>query len=242
MNVALALALFFGALLYSSGGHGGASAYLAAMALFSVEPALMKPAALLMNVLVASMSAVRFTRAGDVPLQKLRWLFLGSVPAAYAGGALKLSVSQYEWALGLSLAFAGTWLLLPIRPRLEQRQPSTWVWVVFGIVMGVASGLTGIGGGIFLSPLLLLTGWETPRRTAAAASVFIVVNSVMGLIANVEGVKALPAGVGVWALCAGAGGLVGSYLAAHRLSPPNLRRVHGTVLWVASLKLLWNAR
>jgi hypothetical protein len=234
----LALGIFLGAGLYSAGGHAGATAYLAVMALFGVPPAQMKPTALAMNILVAVASTVRFTRAGAVPWRLLRWLCLGSVPASFLGGRMKLSPGVYFALLGglLLVAAVRLWLPDPRTPRPAAPAPPLLVGI--GVVLGFVSGLTGIGGGIFLTPLLILTGWAEPRQAGGAAIVFILVNSVLGLLGNLSSVSAIPHEVALLAPAALAGGLIGSYLGVHKLVPQQLRRVNAVVLLLSGLKLL----
>ena len=234
----LALGIFLGAGLYSAGGHAGATAYLAVMALFGVPPAQMKPTALCMNILVAVASTIRFTRAGAVPWRLLQWLCLGSIPASFLGGRLKLSPSVYLSLLGALLLLAAARLWLPDPGTAKPAPPSPGLLVGIGVGLGFVSGLTGIGGGIFLTPLLILTGWAEPRQAGGAAIVFILVNSVLGLLGNLSSVSAIPPEVGVLAPSALAGGLIGSYLGVHKLVPQQLRRVNSAVLLLSGLKLL----
>ena len=182
------------AVLYSSVGHAGASAYLAAMGLFGVAPAAMRPAALVMNVVVATAGTWRFASAGVVPWRLLTPLCAASVPAAFVGGAVQLPARVYAPLLALTLVF-GAWRLWAQLERADLRPaPGARVLLAVGAGFGLLAGLTGIGGGIFLSPTLILAGWETPRRTAGASVTFILANSIAGLLAVVlvvAGVKLL---------------------------------------------------
>ena len=235
---ALTVLIFVGAVLYSSGGHAGASAYLAAMALFSVPAAVMKPTALLMNILVAIIGTIRFTRAQAVPWRLLRPLCLGSIPAAFVGGMVQLPSQIYLPFLGATLLFAAVRLWLPQRPDHARPLPAFGWFVLIGVVLGFASGVTGIGGGIFLSPILILSGWEEPRRTGGAAVVFILVNSVLGFLGHVSAARLVPSEAAVLAAIALTGGLLGSWLGVHKLNALALRRVHSSVLVVSGIKLL----
>ena len=178
--VALCALVFVSAIVYSSGGYGGASAYLAAMALFGVAPDVMKPVALGMNIVVATVGAVRFVRADAVPWKLLRWVCLGSIPAAFAGGSLRLPAHVFEPLVGAFLLFAAVRLWLPDEAKPLRAPPGAPWLVALGVVLGFLSGLTGIGGGIFLAPLLILAAWEEPRRAGGAAVVFVLVNSILG--------------------------------------------------------------
>lgn len=236
--VVLAGLVLCAAMLYSSGGHAGASAYLALMALYSVAPATMRPTALVMNIAVASIGCARFIRGGAVPWDVLKWLCLGSLPAAFLGGRMKLPPGQYLLVLGGTLLVASFFLWL--RPKVADKRPAPPApWLVgIGAALGFLAGLTGIGGGIFLSPLLLLTGWEDPRRTSGAAAVFILLNSILGLAGQLASLAAIPPQAGVLAATAVVGGLVGSYLGVHKLQPIALRRVHAVVLLLSGVKLV----
>jgi uncharacterized membrane protein YfcA len=234
----LAALVLVAAVLYSSGGHGGASAYLALMAMFSVAPAALRPTALLMNIAVASIGTTRFVRAGAVPWPILRPLCLGSLPAACVGGATRLAPGHYLAVLGVVLLAAAALLARPPRTSSTREAPRVGWLVAIGAALGYVAGLTGIGGGIFLSPLLLLTGWEEPRRTSGAAAAFILLNSMLGLLGNVASVSAVPAEAAWLGATAVAGGLLGSWLGAQRLGPLALRRVHAVVLLVSGAKLI----
>lgn len=234
----LSALVLMAALLYSSGGHAGATAYLAIMALFSVAPAIMRPTALVMNIAVAAIGSTRFIRARAVPWYLLRPLCLGSIPAAFVGGRIKLSAGTYILILGAVLLVAAFFLWL--RPKGPvTRAPPRFGWLVaIGSALGFLAGLTGIGGGIFLSPLLILSGWEEPRRTSGAAALFILVNSVLGLLGQLSSVPNLPRQGLLLAITAVVGGLVGSWLGVNRLRPLVLRRVHAVILVVSGTKLL----
>jgi uncharacterized membrane protein YfcA len=235
----LAGLVFVAAVLYSSVGHGGASGYLAAMALFGVPAPLTKPAALVMNVAVAAIGVLRFGHRGLVPWRLLVPLCLGSIPAAAIGGYVSLPIHTHRILLGLVLLFAAVrlWMHDEVRtvPRTPPRAPAR---VLIGAALGLVSGLTGVGGGIFLSPLLILTGWEETRRTAGASAAFILVNSVSGLAGHVAAGRAIPPEAGVLAPVAVAGGLLGAWLGSTRLPTLVLRRLLAAVLVVAGLKLL----
>lgn len=199
----------------------------------------MKPTALVMNILVAVIGTVRFTRAGAVPWPLLRPLCLGSIPAAFLGGSIQLSSRVYLPLLGTCLLFGAARLWFPQEARQKNSPPAFRWFVVIGAALGFLAGLTGIGGGIFLSPLLILTGWEEPRRTGGAAVVFILVNSVLGFLGHVSAARLVPPEAALLGAVAMAGGLVGSWLGVHRLRPLQLRRVHALVLLVSGTKLVF---
>ena len=234
-------ALFFAvAALYSSVGHAGASGYLAVMAMFSVVPEVMKPTALALNILVASVAAVKFYRAGLFDW-KLFWPFaVTSVPAAFAGGAVTLPAEQYRVVVGVVLLFAAGWMFWSARRRADgtTTRPPLAAALLWGLGLGFISGLTGVGGGIFLSPLLLVMRWSTVRTTSAVAAVFILVNSIAGLLGHAAGIANLHPGVGVWALAVLAGGWIGSRYGSGRLPAPVLRQLLSLVLLIAAVKLM----
>lgn len=237
----LSLLILLAAALYSSVGHGGASGYLAAMALFGLTPAAMKPTALCLNLLVASLATFRFWRAGCFSWRTFWPFAVASIPLAFVGGALTLPATIYKQIVGLVLLFAAVRLFLHTRAKeetLQTRQPPLWLAMLLGAGIGLLSGLTGVGGGIFLSPLLLLQRWADVRRTAGVSAAFILVNSAAGLLGNLASVKALPAALPFFALAAVAGGLVGSELGSRRLPPPALRRLLALVLVIAGVKLI----
>jgi uncharacterized membrane protein YfcA len=235
---ALAGLVAISAVLYASVGHGGASAYLAAMALFGVPTAVMKPAALVMNLGVAGAGTLRFASASLVPWRLLLPLCAGSVPAAYAGGLIHMSTDVHRLLLGTVLMFAAARLAMPYRTSELRPSPTAPVLVAIGVVFGFVAGLTGVGGGIFLSPHLILAKWEEPRRTAGASAVFILVNSAAGLAGHLAGGGSVPAATAPLTAIALVGGLVGSWLGAKRLVPLTLRRLLAVVLVIAGAKLL----
>jgi uncharacterized protein len=226
------------AVLYSSVGHGGASAYLAVMALFGVPAAVMKPTALVMNLGVAGLGTFRFASASLVPWRLLLPICSGSVPAAYLGGLITLPTTSHRLLLGAVLLFAAVRLALRQSPHDLRPRPSTLPLVAIGVFFGFLAGVTGVGGGIFLSPLLILARWEEPRRTAGASAVFILVNSAAGLAGHLAGGGNVPPSALPLTAVALAGGLVGSWLGARRLVPIAIRRVLAAVLVVAGAKLL----
>jgi uncharacterized membrane protein YfcA len=226
------------AVLYSSVGHGGASAYLAVMALFGLPTAVMKPTALVMNLGVAGLGTVRFAAAGLVPWRLLLLICVGSIPAAYLGGLVTLPTRSHRLLLGAVLLFAALRLAIRQPEQALRPRPSALPLAVIGVFFGFLAGVTGVGGGIFLSPLLILARWEEPRRTAGASAVFILVNSAAGLAGHLAAGGSVPAAALPLTAVALVGGLVGSWLGARRLVPIAIRRVLAAVLVVAGAKLL----
>ena len=235
----LLAALFFAAaLLYASVGHAGASAYLAAMALVGTTPDVMRPTALVLNLFVASIVVVRFARAGHLPLRSLVPLVIGSIPAAFIGGSIELPSELYRPLVAIVL-LAGAWRLWTA--RVDESDAPRGVPLAAGIAAGAAigilAGLSGTGGGIFLTPLLVLAGWATTRDAAGLSGAFILANSVSGLAGLALGGFEIPAALPLWIAAVVGGGLVGSWLGAVRYSIIGLRRVLAAVLVFAALKL-----
>lgn len=227
------------ALLYSSVGHAGASGYLAAMALCGTATPALKPTALVLNLLVAALGSWRFCKAGHFRWRVLWPFALTSVPAAFWGGALRLSDPVYRRLLGAALVVAAARLALPSRGSDEEPPPPPVpAALAWGAVMGFLSGVIGVGGGIFLSPVLLLAGWAGLRQTAAVSVVFILINSAAGLAGHLSSLQAVPREAAAWAGAAFVGGLAGAELGSRRLPPDWLKRILSGVLAVAAAKLL----
>jgi uncharacterized membrane protein YfcA len=238
-NLLLALCMAIGAALYSSVGHGGASAYLALMALFGVPTTTMKPTALVLNLVVACLGSVRFIRAGLFRWRTLWPFLLGALPFAFLGGAIQLPGDIYKPLVGLVLLLSAVRLLWPreIRALRETRDPPLWLAILLGAVIGLLSGLTGTGGGIFLSPLLLFMAWSAPKPTSGVASLFILANSSAGLLGNLSSVQQLPTELPLFAAAVLLGAAVGTTLGI-RLQAPIVLKSLGLVLIVAGVKLL----
>jgi uncharacterized membrane protein YfcA len=237
---AVAVLILAAAVLYSSVGHAGASGYLAVMALFGVAPGVMKPTALVLNLIVATVGTIQFARAGWFSWRLTLPFVIGSIPFAYLGGTQDPNAAYYKPLVGVVLLFSAYRFLFaaPAGEQADARPPRWWAAVPIGMALGLLAGLTGTGGGIFLSPLLLLMGWAGVKQTAGASVVFILANSAAGLLGQQVHRPELPAEVPVWAAAALGGGLAGSYLGAKRLGTRTLRRLLGAVLVVAGLKLV----
>ena len=231
------------AFVYASVGHGGASAYLAAMALAGLAPAEMRPIALTLNILVSSMATWKFWRAGHFRW-RLFWPFAAvSIPFAYLGGAVTLPGQAYKIVVGLVLLYAGWQLWRSFRAGEEMREvraPAIPLAMAIGAAMGLLSGLTGVGGGIFLSPLLLMLGWAGTKQTSAVAAPFILVNSIAGLAAGfVAGTAVLPQATWLLAVAVLIGGWLGAEYGSRRFANPVVRRFLAVVLGVAGAKMVF---
>ena len=229
------------AALYSSVGHGGASAYLAIMALFSVAPDTMRPTALALNLVVATFAAGQFALKGQTNWRLLAAFAVTAVPAAYVGGSVELPSAIYRPLLGLVLLGAAVRLFWQPE-RLARRPvhtPSLAVTLPTGAALGMLAGLTGTGGGIFLSPLIILFGWEDARKTSGIAAAFILLNSAAGLLGNLGSVQRLPPELPVLVASVFGGALLGTWLGVSRLPRHHLLQGLAVVLVIAAVKLLF---
>jgi len=238
----LAAGMLVAAFGYASVGHGGASAYIAAMALAGIAPPEMRPIALLLNILVSSLGTWKFHRAGFFRW-RLFWPFaVVSIPMAYLGGAITLPGQAYKILVGLVLLYAAWQLWRSGKSGEEMREvrepPLGWAMAI-GAAMGLLAGLTGVGGGIFLSPLLLMLGWAGTKQTSAVAAPFILVNSIAGLAAVLVAKSAvLPSYVWVLAAAVLVGGWLGAEYGSRRFANPLVRRVLAIVLGLAGAKMI----
>ena len=234
----LTAGVFVVALLYSSVGHAGASGYIAVMTLLGLAPAFIKPAALALNVLVAALAFTQFARAGH-----FRWVLfwpfaLLAPPMAFLGGWLQLPAQVFQTVIGVVLLYSAAQLFLRPQAVDQPSAPPKALALGVGALLGLLSGLTGTGGGIFLTPLLLLAGWSAPKHAAAVSALFILLNSAAGLAGHLASAQEMPEML--WPLLAAAatGGAIGSTLGSRRFDPLLIRRLLAVVLVVAGLKLL----
>ena len=235
----LFLAVGLIAFLYSSVGHAGASGYIATMTLFGLAPTVVRPTALVLNILVASIGTFQFWRAGYFSW-KLFWPFaLLSIPAAYVGGYLQPSASVLRVLIGVVLLFSAARLVFRRSDPPQAVPPSRPVAISVGAGLGFLSGLTGTGGGIFLTPLLLFCQWARIRQAAAVSALFIWVNSIAGLVGYFTKVQSIPSLGLILALAAIVGGVVGSHLGSRRFAVRVISLLLATVLLIAGMKLLF---
>lgn len=236
----LVLVLFL-AFLYSSVGHGGASGYLALMAIFNFTPEVLRPSALLLNIMVSSIAFYLFYKRGHFRL-KLLWPFIAtSIPFAFVGGSISIDENIYKIILGVFLLFAVARMLF-IAPKSEHIQKPIFIplALLIGAALGFLSGLIGIGGGVILSPIIILLAWGNQKETAAVSAVFIFVNSISGfsgLFIN-NSVK-LASEIIFMIIMAVTGGIIGSYLGSFKMQEKYLRVVLSFVLLFASVKLIF---
>jgi hypothetical protein len=229
------------ALLYSSVGHAGASGYLAAMALFGIAPSVMRPTALALNILVAAIATLKFYRAGCFAWPVFWPFAVTSIPFAFLGGGLSLPSSVYKIVVGLVLLYAAYRLfrIAPTALSPDLRPLPARVALGAGAAIGLLSGLTGVGGGIFLSPLLLFMGWAETRQTSGVSAAFILVNSIAGLLGQWSGLASLPDSLPLWATAAFIGGWIGAEYGSRRLGRVAIRRLLAVVLVLAGLKMIF---
>ncbi len=234
----LAAGMLVIAFLYSSVGHAGASGYIAVMALAGLSPGFIKPTALALNILVACLSSWQFYRAGHFRW-RIFWPFaLLAVPCAFLGGYLHLPARAFNALLGVVLIYSAIRFVLPGGVEGEPRPPAIPVALGVGAGLGLVSGLAGVGGGIFLTPLLILMRWARTKTASAVSAVFILVNSVAGLAGTFVGTRGLPTLALPLGVAVVVGGAAGSYLGSHRFSVAVIKRLLACVLAIAAVKLL----
>ena len=250
----LAALIFAIAGLYAAVGHGGSSGYQAAMALLGTETALMKPIALSLNILVSGIASWRFLRAGYFSWRVFLPFALSSVPMAFVGGRLTLPPQYFKPLLGAVLLFSAYRLVVPVKARNSkvldnastntiahspaEPQPPHWLSALaIGAALGLLSGLVGVGGGIFLSPLLVFMNWAELRQISGISAVFILVNSAAGLAAKPASLALLPPALALYALAAIAGGWLGAGYGKQHLTNTAIRRVLAAAVLIAGAKL-----
>ena len=233
------------AFLYASVGHAGASGYVAVLALAGLAPVEIRPLALALNLVVAAQGCWQFQRAGHLPWPLFRPLVLAGLPAAFLGGWLALPDPWFRRLLALVLIGSAGRLLQERRDPPQLRIPSRPQLLVSGLGLGLLAGLSGTGGGVFLTPLLLLARWASSRQAAAVSSLFILGNSVCGLaglvLAQRRALPPFPPGLPWMVLTVLVAGLVGTRLGTHHLPVAWLRRLLALVVLLAACKLLATA-
>lgn len=239
-SLLLGVLVLFVATLYASVGHGGASGYVAAMALVGMPTPLMRVSALILNLLVAGIASLRFARAGHLAWRKLVPYALTSIPLAFVGGLLTVPGHLHTRIVGLVLLFAAVQLLVRARqdPALPLRVMPLPAALLIGAGIGLLSGVTGVGGGIFLSPVLIVGRFARTRDVSGLSAAFIWVNSAAGLLGRWSSAPALPGALAGWAVAAALGAAIGSEIGSRRVGEPTIRRLLAVVLIVAGVKML----
>jgi uncharacterized membrane protein YfcA len=246
MDLAVAAMFFVVAVLYSTVGHAGASGYLAVMGLVGLAPEVMRPTALLLNIAVASFTTWRFREARFFDARALAPFLAGSVPCAFIGGTVRLPSAAYQGVVGaVLLASAGVLVWRAYSPRFQVGERPVRISVApalaIGAIIGLLSGLTGTGGGIFLSPVILLLAWAGPKATAGISAPFIMVNSIAGLLGSSFAAHDLPGAMFFFVGCALAGAFVGTWLGIRKLEPRALLVTLAIVMSIAGAKLVVRA-
>ncbi|MEY4382767.1 MAG: hypothetical protein RI995_309 [Bacteroidota bacterium] len=227
------------AFLYASVGHGGASGYLAVLAIFAIQPVLMKQSALVLNLTVSLYAAYSFFQKGHFKWRNFWPFAIASIPAAYVGAQWPLADSTYKKVLGFCLLISVVRILFQWKEKEQTKQVPIWAGLLVGAIIGLLSGMIGIGGGIILSPVMLLFNWATLKETAAVSALFILVNSLSGLLGLKAWVSYDQYDLIYLVLFATIGGVLGARWGANKASPFWLKIVLGLVLVVAAGKLVF---
>ena len=238
MEYLFLVSLFVIAFLYSSVGHGGGTGYLALLALFGIAPVFMKSTALTLNVFVSAIAFFSYYKAGYFRWKLVFPFLITSIPCAYVGALMKVNPSTYKIILGIFLLFAVARMLFVPKAVAETSEKMPWfLALAIGAVLGLFSGMIGIGGGIILSPLIILFHWANVKESAAASALFIFLNSISGMLGVASGGFTFEPRIIAWIIVGVAGGIAGSYLGSFRIKPEKLKFMLAAVLLVASIKL-----
>ncbi len=240
-EIVIPILLLIVAFLYASVGHGGASGYIAVLTLFSIPLQVYKPVVLVLNTIIAGIAFIQFYQAGYFRW-KLAWPFLiSSVPFAFLGSQVKTSEHIYNLILGIALIFPIVRLLMNgPKEKTETKHLTMLPALVWGAAIGLASGFLNIGGGIFLSPVIILMGWGNTKDAAAVSSLFIVCNSLSGLAGAGIQASGFTTVSFIWTGAAVIGGVAGAYLGSHKFQLTTVRYILSTVLCIAAVKLIFS--
>jgi uncharacterized membrane protein YfcA len=242
-EILIILLLFIVAILYSSVGHGGASGYIAILALFNTQTALMKSSSLILNIFVSAIAFFQFYRAGHFKWKMFAFFAITSIPCSYIGSTFPIDDNTYKRILGICIIFP----ILRLLGIFGSKEPNAItefgnkeivISLFIGAGIGFISGMLGIGGGIILSPIILLMGWAGMKQTAAISALFILVNSISGLAGLYKRGIVFEHQSYFWLTSAIAGGIIGSYLGSSYLDNKILKYILSVVLIIASLKLI----
>lgn len=212
------------------------------MSLFNLPAPVIKPTALTLNILVSSFTSLRYMKAKLIDFKMLLPLCIGAIPLAFLGGHLQLPINLFKTFLGLILIFAGLGFFFKptFKTDLQIARPNATLLVITGAIIGFISGLTGTGGGIFLSPLILAFGWTAVRSASGTAAVFIFLNSVSGLLGNISSISKIPNTIPLFALSVLIGAVIGTQFGIKNFSNTAIKRALGAVLIIAGLKLFFH--
>ncbi len=236
--------IFIIALLYASVGLGGGSGYLALMGIFEIDPAIMRPSALGLNILVTSIGAFKYSRAGHFRGGLFLPFAVASIPFAFLGGRITLDEGFYQSVVGIILLYAAVRLFFSAK-KIEQEKsitrPPLWAALFSGALIGFISGITGVGGAIFLAPLLLLTGWATPQESAALSAFFVLVNSASGFLGHWSSTLQFPPQIIYWGVAVIIGGWVGAEYGSKKLPGALTRQILAIILFFGGGRMLMAA-
>lgn len=233
---------FIIAALYSSIGHAGASGYLAIMALLSFAPESIKPTSLILNILVASIASFRFISQGYFDKKIFFAFVLFSVPASFLGGLLTLPSFYFKILAGAFLILSAMFLLIKKQnPKDEMKEiKHLWIWSgVFGTLIGFVSGIIGVGGGIFLTPLILMLGWTRVKNVSGISALFILMNSIAGLMGHFASLQKVDANILYWIIAVISGGVLGTYLGTKKFNNRAIIYCLFVVLISAGIKFIF---
>jgi uncharacterized membrane protein YfcA len=240
MEYLLLLSLFVVAFLYSSIGHGGGSGYLALFAIFGIAPLFMKSTALILNLFVSAIAFFSYYKAGYFRLKLIFPFLLTSIPFAFLGAMIHIDPKIYKFILGIFLLIAiARMLIVPKAVGEAKNSPHFILALIIGAILGFFSGMIGIGGGIILSPLLILMRWANLKEAASASALFIFLNSASGLTGTFQSGLTIEPRIIYWVLIGIVGAILGSYLGSFKLNATKLKYVLSLVLLFASFKLLF---
>lgn len=240
IDFVISICLLIGAVLYTSVGHAGASVYIAILTLFGLSSTVIKPTALVLNICIASFTSWRFIKQGFFDSKVLLPIAIGAIPFAFLGGYINAPSHVYKAIVGIILIISAISLLSKKSERIDTNvhQPKFLLAVASGSAIGFLAGLTGTGGGIFLSPLILFLGWSSTRKTSGIAAVFILLNSTFGLAGNYTSVQNLPPQLPLFVVAAMMGAVIGTTLGIKFYSASAIKKALAIVLLIAGFKLL----
>ncbi len=238
MDLLFFLCVLIIAFLYSSSGHGGATAYLAIMAILGFAPDIIKPTALILNLIVSSIAFTLFYKAGYFKFKILLPFAVTSIPMAYLGSQVVISLNAYQVILGILLLIAALRIVYNPVERKTIKPIPYLIAVPIGAMLGFFSGMIGIGGGVILSPILIIAGWAKTKQTAAVVSLFVFLTSASGLVGIWNSGAGLSNEIVLWGLAGIMGGIAGSYLGGYKFPVSYLRIFLSAVLVFASIKLI----
>lgn len=240
-TVLISVAVFAAALSFAIAGHTGASAYLAIFGLVGMAPTETKPSVLALNVVVGIVAVYKFARAGHFSWRLIWPFILTSIPFSFLGGLITLPTPVYRILVGIVLVYASLRMLFGVANKngTQPEFPPIWLSLLLGAGIGFLGGLIGIGGGILLSPILLLAHWAGPQLTAGTIAVFVLVNSIAGLLGYWSASPALPPQLPIWGAVALVGGWIGAEIGSRRLSATTIRRMLGLILLLAGLRMFF---